>query len=483
MAHALADYVAAANANLDCCKYVSSQSWLHLGPATAPHDFAAQARARACGRILQLLGPQLGALPRTVGDCHLSSHVRARRGEALQARARGGPAAHVCSTSALSAARYRGGPHSSSRAGLGAPSFPKALRWDADARSAALAAVAAAQGAQDPLAPCASAPSPAAAVAAALAGRGKGSPTDPLPPSPLLGLGRPGLEWECKEGEEEAPEGLPAAARPAALVLEVEEEGAWEGVELAESKEAEAEPLRAPPPALAQAPASCSAAPCALAQRLRRLGVQRALERSVLGEALTPAAFVFPALATAGGPPPAVDATRAVREWALGPATIAPGKGACLTPRQRHVLAAQAYKQRCIRQGRGASASASAGSAGCAGGLAALDPAPHKVLPLGPLALPSGRSHSACPALQRARERREMRERAQRSRQGGGAIGTPGAGGGVVRGRQAVGPSVEAERARNWRLAGEERGRKRRVEAAGGAPKSALQLWREGSMK
>jgi hypothetical protein len=113
------------------------------------------------------------------------------------------------------------------------------------------------------------------------------------------------------------------------------------------------------------------------------------------------------------------------------------------------------------------------------------------VLPLGPLTLPAGRPHSACPRQRAAWEQREAAAVAQRSRReaaegaaaaaaaAGAEAAGAGAGAGAGGGAAATGrPSAEAEWARHWRRWGEARSRKQWAQAEGGDGATALQQWR-----
>jgi hypothetical protein len=411
------EYVRQANAAFDCCKFVSSDSWLQTAVAsssTSTRDVRLTAHARACARIIDLLGPELGALPRTVGDCHYSSPLLAKRASELLERAAGGPSSHCPSTASLVHSRPRRGTPA-------AASFARAQRWG--------------EGREDRLLAAALAPSAAPSSSA----------------GPVAG----------SEEVLVSAVGMRTAGSWAAAAASAEEEDSWEGVELGEGKEAEEEE------------GAASRGSSALALALRRLGARRALERSVLGHAATPANFVQQAACAQGQGVAAADPTLAVRAWPTGPVSIPPLTA--LHSHQRLRLAAVAYRHRRSAQPSSSQLEASAA------GAAYLDPAPHKVLPIGPLALPQGVA-AAEGSQARAAEARAVMEAAEHSRQAAAqqaaeARGEAGRGERqqAVTGRE----SKEAVWARNRRALGELHNLKLAAEADGRQPKSALQLWRE----
>jgi hypothetical protein len=248
----------------------------------------------------------------------------------------------------------------------------------------------------------------------------------------------------------------------------------WGDVELCESKEDEpgaAPPLPAAaspppplPPPLTQPAKEKEPAPAALVYKLKHLGLQRALEAALLGRAITPASFALPL-----GGAPAPDPTLAIRCWPTGPTTIAPHTR-CLSTQQLFVLACNAYKRKCEER--------------------RLKPTPlaAKAVALAPpataMAAAPRPATAGDPGQARAASNREAAESAARSRAGHAAARAAAAAEAALAlahptVRSTGRPSAEAEWAKSFREAAEEKLRKARAVAEGRVPRTALQAWRE----
>lgn len=120
-------YVRQANVAIDTDKWIH-RSYLHQlksQSSSKGDDVLQRAHDRAVARLTELLGDELGCVPRNVGDIHIPLHLRARRMDEIRLSWEGGPQKYSPQTEAVCNSRYRPGARSSNRA----PPFSTALRW------------------------------------------------------------------------------------------------------------------------------------------------------------------------------------------------------------------------------------------------------------------------------------------------------------------------------------------------------------------
>lgn len=367
-----------------------------------------EAHDAARRRLVELLGRGLGATPRTVGLSHVPIPLRMARLGALLAAQEGGPAAHVPSSESVAAARCRvGAPGGGSGGGRpGSAAFALAPRWERVPQQPLLASR---TRPQQVLAPRSS-----NAIVGACGGGG------------VTGVGVHGCGGDvCSSNVSACSGSAPLARATVAPPIEAtlasgdeDDDCAWSDVELGCSKEAEEEggasrgeagrgavpsaaaaavadsvfasqpPIGLPPD---QEDRSLAAWAAREAARLKALGTRRALAKAMHGDRGSVGAG-------------AAD-SQVLRNWRPDKLTaLAPLPGR--PPSERHANAAARMQ---LRSSARASRAAAAGSVAPAESAAFLDPAPHGVLPLGPLALPHGTVPSHAPKLLRAKARRAFR--------------------------------------------------------------------------
>jgi hypothetical protein len=451
----------------------------------------AAGRAVAVARLEEMFGP-LGRVASTAGFSGVPLPLRMRRAEAAASRAAGGPAS--VTTAALVAAR--GGVP-----GAAAPVFSRSPRWACDGEATSARGRAASAWKEV----CGG----GAKRAGPSGGGGVATPAQPgAPPAPSPQACSDPLQpaSDEEEGGAALAWALPAMGAPRWRVAGAcagGEEDAWEGVELADSKEPEppspAAALSAdrgrdgggpsaasPPPAAATPPVpraarraptpppeptagALSAWAAREAARLRALGARRAAERLFLGGA---PATPLPGAAAAAERAAVAAARRARLEWPGGglPALAA---ASAADAGARHARARRATLARSAER----AARAAAGAAATAGRPASAPPHTRRA----PAEVPRGaalRQHAARSARETRAAGAALARSARASRGGGGdrrRAPVPTTAPRVQRAHATGQPSREAERAaarREWGLLAREKPAFR--------PESrALREWRE----